>query len=232
MTVRPSTRPLSPGMHERHSRHAQRNRSLGSLLPDSHQTAPPADASSAAVPPPRRPPSSARPSLPPVARKRRRRRSRRRHPARCASRTGPRTWPPTSSRGSRTKRASPSITKRTSTTTRSGSPRSRSRCAQAGHRRGPRGADHLHGRPPAAARLPERVEPRQHPEHQQPAARSAGSQRRPGPQVQRALHVRLRRHRLQQGGDRQGHQEHRRSVGSRLQGPGQPVLRHPGRTWE
>ncbi len=55
------------------------------------------------------------------------------------------------------------------------------------------------------------------------------SQRRPGPQVHRALHDRHGRAGLQQGRHRSRHHDDRRPVGSGVQGPGQPALRHPGR---
>ncbi len=50
-----------------------------------------------------------------------------------------------------------------------------------------------------------------------------------GPQVHRAVHDRHGRAGLQQGGHRARYHHHRRPVGSRAQGPGQPVLRRPGR---
>ena len=66
-------------------------------------------------------------------------------------------------------------------------------------------------------------------EQEEPAPGPSRRQRRPRTQVQRAVHVGHRRPGLQPGGHRPGHHDDRRHVGSRLQGQGQHVLRHPGR---
>ena len=80
-----------------------------------------------------------------------------------------------------------------------------------------------------AARLAQRDQRRRRPEQEEPAPRPAERSGRPGPQVHRALHDRHGRAGLQQGRHRSRHQDDRRPVGSGVQGPGQPALRHPGR---
>ncbi len=69
-----------------------------------------------------------------------------------------------------------------------------------------------------------------HPEHEEPARRTCSKPKvDPGRKFTAPYMSGFVGLGLQQGRDRPGHQEHRRSVGSGVQGPGQPAVRHPGR---
>ena len=159
-----------------------------------------------------------------------RRRTADRPAARCGSRTGRCTWPTVSSPPSRPRPASPWTTRKTSTTTSSGSPRSRSRCRAS------------RTSAPTWRCRPQFMAVRLHQLGWLNEISDAGWSNKknlrpdlleasvdPEPQVQRPVHVRHGRPGLQPGGHRPGHQDDRRPVGSGVQGPGQPVLRRAGR---
>ena len=148
----------------------------------------------------------------------------------CASRTGRSIWPTGSSPPSRPPRASPWTTRKTSTTTNSGSPRSRNRC-RASRTSAPTWRCPPRSWPPACTSLgwlndisdagwsnkknlrPDLLEASVDPDRKFSAPYMSGLV---GPG-------------LQQGRHRPGHHDHRRHVGSGVQGQGQPVLRLPGR---
>ena len=121
--------------------------------------------------------------------------------AHCASRTGRCTWPTASSPRSRPPSASRWTTRKTSTTTRNGSPRTRNRC------RASRTSAPTWWCPPSSWRLRlkelgwlNEISDARRAQQEEPAPRPARTPAvRPGPQVHRAVHVRHGRPGLQQG---------------------------------